>query len=291
VTKVPTPAPPELHHLPQHGLAELHFESRDGRTRLTEHRTRSPLTVQRALYLDEHRPDMAHVILANPTAGLLAGDRHMVDVRVAPGARAQVTTQAATKVFAMSGGHAEQTFKLAVGDAGVLEYLPRSLIPFRTSCLDQYVELVVAHGGTAVYGDVLSLGRIQSGERLEFRSLTLSLTVRRPSGPELYIESYRLNPLEGSLDATGILAGGVAAIGTLIAVTDLVTPEGLLQSIDVSSERRESGASAAVLPGGGGIVLKLLAGAASEAEEMIRSVANTFARAIEAVVKSPVAAD
>ena len=96
---------------------------------------------------------MAHVILANPTAGLLAGDRHEVRVHVGSGARARVTTQAATKVFSMASGHAQQVISLRVAEGGVLEFLPGAVIPFRHSGLVQRVEIEVVVGGTAVYGD------------------------------------------------------------------------------------------------------------------------------------------
>jgi urease accessory protein len=261
----------------QHGLAELTFERRDGRTRLSSLQTRSPLVVQRALYPDERRPDLAHVILANPTAGLLAGDRHVIRVHVGTAARARLTTQAATKVFSMSPGEAEQSISLSVDRGGVLEYVTHAVIPFRLASLQQHVTIETAPGGSLIYGDVLSVGRVQSGERLAFRSIAMEITVRRSSGPELYVESYRLNPGDKALDAPGILGGNkTAAVGTLIVVTDGATPEELCEAVRMVADDSMGYLAAAPLPVGGGIVVKILARSASAAESLLLLAASAL---------------
>jgi urease accessory protein len=254
----------------QQGLAELRFEHRHGRTRLTSLQTHSPLAVQRALYPDELRPDMAHVIVANPTAGLLSSDRHVINVHVGTGARARVTTQAATKVFSMPSGHAEQRLGLTVDKGGVLEYVAHAAIPFRWASLEQHVDMIVPAGGTALFADVLSLGRVESGERLAFRSVAMHLSVRRPAGNELYIESYRLQPTSGYIDAPGILGeDDAAAIGTLILVTDRLLPEQLCDAVQRGAHNGVQ-TGVAALPGGGGIVVKTIASSAARAEAVLR---------------------
>jgi urease accessory protein len=222
---------------------------------------------------------MAHVILANPTAGLLSGDRHVIDVSVTTGARAHVTTQAATKVFSMPDGRAEQRLTLRVEEGGLLEYLSHAVIPFRAARLDQRAVISVASGGSVIYADVLSLRRVQSGERLVFRSIASRLTVRRPSGQELYLESYLLEPEQGSLDAPGVLGvDNAAAVGTLIIVTDQNTPEVLIDAVRSSVERALTRVGAAPLPGGGGIVVKTIAESASAAEAMLFGVVRRVTR-------------
>jgi urease accessory protein len=226
---------------------------------------------------------MAQVILANPTAGLLAGDRHVVEVSAATGARAQVTTQAATKVFSMHGGCAEQRLRLSTEHGGWLEYVSHAVIPFRSASLQQNVEITVAATATAIYADILSLGRVESSERLAFRSIALDLRVQRPNGPELYIESYRLSPSNGSLDAPGILGSGkAAAVGTLLVVTDELRPETLCEVLRDQAGNKAMSAALAPLPGGGGVVGKVIAASAFEAESMllnaIRCLADTARR-------------
>jgi urease accessory protein len=259
----------------QGGLAALRFEHRYGRTRLTALRTISPLHVQRVLYPDDRRPDLAHVIVANPTAGLLSGDQHAVDVYVETGARARVSTQAATKVFSMPrDGEAELRLRLTVENGGFLEYLSHALIPFHSASLHQSVEISVASGGTAIYGDVLGLGRVESGERLAFRSVAMNLTVRRPAGDELYIESYRLQPPQDGLDAPGVLGtSSAAAVSTLVMITDDVTPSHLCEAWQACI-RDQAPVAPAPLPGGGGAVLKAITTSAAEAEIILHQAAQ-----------------
>ena len=99
------------------GEARLTLGVRDGRTRLIRSRTRPPLFVQRALYVDEALPDLAVVHLINPTAGVLAGDRLVVEVGLEARARARVTTQSATKLYAMPEGEASQETRLTARNA------------------------------------------------------------------------------------------------------------------------------------------------------------------------------
>ncbi|MFN0071593.1 MAG: urease accessory protein UreD [Chloroflexota bacterium] len=257
----------------QNGLADLTFLARGGRTILTDVHTRSPLVIQRALYLDESRPDMAHVFIANPTAGLLAGDRHEIRAQVGPGARARVLTQAATKVYSMPHGQAEQVIQLSVAAGGALEYLPRAVIPYRSSCLEQRVVLEVAEGATAVYAEVLGAGRVRHGESLAYRSISSSLTVQRPSGQLLLIESYRLCPAELSLAQTGILGldPGVALV-TLVAIGDALRPEECAARLQDRLGAAATRTAAAPLPGGGGMIVKVLAGSAAEGEALLGTV-------------------
>jgi urease accessory protein UreH len=177
----------------------------------------------------------------------------------------------------MPGGEAVQSLCLSVDEGGALEYLSHAVIPFRDAALRQRVRIEVASGGSLIYADVLSLGRVQSGERLMFRSVSMELTVRRAVGPELYIESYRLEPVDGLLDAPGILGPrGTGAVGTLIAVTDADTPGELCSAVRRVADDSTCHLAASPLPAGGGIVVKVLTGSASDAESLLRHAARAL---------------
>ena len=177
----------------QNGLVDLALEYRAGRTRLTRARTRPPLLVQQALYPDEGAPDMAYVFLANPTGGLLENDRQHISVSVGSGARGHVTTQSATKIHTMADGVAEQRVTINVAAGGYLEYLPDPLIPFRDASLVQSAEINIETGGALVYGDVITPGRVASGESFKYRRLSSRLSVYRRPGRPAYIESFDIS--------------------------------------------------------------------------------------------------
>ena len=191
----------------QRGLAELELERRAGRTRLTHTRTRPPLQVQQALYPDDALPDMAFVFLANPTGGLLDGDRQEISVAVHSCAKAHITTQSAAKIYAMPrGGHAEQRIALDVAVGGYLEYLPDPLIPYRDAALNQTIVINLEPGAALLTWEVITPGRTAMGEAFRYRRISSRLTVtRRGKNPPAYREAFDLTPADGNLMEPGLL--------------------------------------------------------------------------------------
>ncbi len=245
------------------GLADLIFAPRDGRTRLVASQTRPPLLAGRVLYPDEALPDLAHLILANPTAGIFAGDRLRIRVRVRAGGQAHVTTQAATRIHTMLAGGATQHIGLLVEGGAALEWLPDPVIPFRGARFTNSTHLVVAPGGTLIYGDILTPGRVASGESLAYTRLTTRLTVTRPSGELLYREAMSSVPARHAPLGRGLLGARAATSGTLLIVSDIspMILRDAIQAALLKEVRERSGVLAGVniLPGGGGVCIKALA--------------------------------
>lgn len=252
----------------QNGSVDLVLERRAGRTRLTHCRTRPPLLVQQALYPDEAVPNMAYVFLANPTGGLLQNDCHSIAVSVGAGARAHVTTQSATKVYTMPEGVAEQRVRLNVAAGGYLEYLPDPLIPYRDASLEQEVEVVCEPGGTLLFSDVITPGRVAMGESFRFRKISNRVTVRGQSGRPAYREAFDLDPRAGNLTGVGILGFGgqqvaddvsARTLGSLLMVCESQPARAILEQV-----RRDLGccqrviAGAAMLPDGNGLGVKMI---------------------------------
>jgi urease accessory protein len=203
------------------GLASLAFKVRGGRTRLLRAKVRPPLTVQRALYLDEALPDMAFVFLANPTAGILEGDRQTIEVNAGPDCRVHVSTQSATKIYSMFAGSAGQRVSLELQDGAYLEYLPDPVIPFSRASFAQDVVVRVAPGATLVFGEVIAPGRVDMGEVFAFNQLQSRLTVLAPNGDSLYRESYSLAPLKYKLLSIGLMGQYTApSLGTMLLLNN-----------------------------------------------------------------------
>jgi urease accessory protein len=244
------------------GLADLLLAPRAGRTRLVRSETRPPLLVGRALYPDEALPDLTRIIIANPTAGIFAGDRLRVRVRVAAGGRAHLATQGATRIHTMPHGGATQTVRLEVAPGAALEWLPEPTIPFRGARCSQGTTAIVALGGTLIYGDILLPGRIASGETLAYTRLTNRLTLARPDGTTLYHERFSLLPGARSPLGRALLGPTPAALGTFLIVTDAVPAEVLrdqLRAAFAALPGDDLRCGVALLPGGGGVCLRALA--------------------------------
>lgn len=246
------------------GLADLTFAPRVGVTRLVRSETRPPLLVGRALYPDEALPDLAYLILANPTAGIFAGDRMRIRVRVRSEGRAHLTTQGATRLHAMPSGGASQSIRLEVADGAALEWLPEPTIPFGSARFTQGTTAVVAPGGTLIYGDILMPGRLASGEALAYTRLTTRLSISRPDGQPLYREAFSLLPARRSPLGRALLGATAAVLGTFIVVTDAVSAERLRDDLRVALLNLASAGvstGVSILPGGGGVCVKALADA------------------------------
>ena len=153
----------------------------DGRTALGRQSFRAPFHLGKG-YWDG---TVLQIRLVNATAGILAGDRLELEVRVAPAAALLVTTPSATRAFMMASGVAECRQHFAVGTGGWLEYAPEPLFPHRGSDYAQTTRLEVADGAEAYFTDALAPGRAGRGETWGWRRLQLTLEVLHAGEPVL----------------------------------------------------------------------------------------------------------
>lgn len=132
------------------GLLQLRFEARGGRTRLAPGYASGPQRVQRALHLDPALPSMAFALIQSVSGGILQGDRLGIEITVAGGAQAHVTTQSATQLYRMERNYATQRVRVEPG--AYLEFLPDYLIPYRGARFYQEIAVEVADGATLLLG-------------------------------------------------------------------------------------------------------------------------------------------
>src|SRR5215471_20619658 len=135
------------------GYLRIGFERRGPRTILADLDYRIPYRAQRALYCDQAMPDLAHVFLITTTGCLLQGDRMALDIALAEGARAHVTTQSATKIHGMDANYAAQTQIIALADDAYLEFLPEPIIPHRQARFVSDTQISVAPSATLLFSE------------------------------------------------------------------------------------------------------------------------------------------
>jgi urease accessory protein len=165
------------------GGLRLCFERRGTTTVLAGCRSVLPLQVLAPVALAD---PAAVVSMLNPTGGVLGGDRLTVDVEVARGAHACLTTPSATRVYRTAGEPAVQHVRLTVGAGAVMEWVPDHTIPSAGASLRQTFEADMAPGATLIAVDAFAAGRVARGEAWRFTRLDSALTVRDAVGLMLH---------------------------------------------------------------------------------------------------------
>ena len=137
----------------------LGFERRGERTILADLDRRVPFMAQRALYPDPALPDQAWIFIITTTGCVLQGDRFAFEVSLAPGARAHVTTQSATKIHSMDANYAVQAQTITLAEDSYLELLPEPLIPHRRARFLSDTRISIAPSATLLYAEIVQPGR------------------------------------------------------------------------------------------------------------------------------------
>jgi urease accessory protein len=198
-------APVDAARIGRDGALRLSFARRGVATALTGCRSILPLQVLAPVALDD---PAAVVSILNPTGGLLGGDRLSIDVDVAAGAHAVLTTPSATRVYRADGAPTVQTVRLRLGPGAVVEWVPDHTIPFAGSALRQAFEVELDETAALVLVDAFSAGRIALGEAWQFALLESAISIRDRCGWLLH-DRFVLRGRAGAVRA----AGGRGAAG------------------------------------------------------------------------------
>jgi urease accessory protein len=153
----------------------------DGTTTLAEQSFKAPFHIGKSY----REGNSLRVQIVNPTAGILAGDRLELDVRVDRDAALCLTTPAATRVFRMNHGEGVciQHFTTAAGSA--LEFWPEPLCPHAGTRFSQRSCIDADPDSDVYWVDALAPGRVARGEAFAWDRLEVVLDVRIAGEPVL----------------------------------------------------------------------------------------------------------
>jgi urease accessory protein len=157
--------------------AALHFATGGGRTVLVHQHVPYPFHVTRAFHLDRPRPDLATLYLQSASGGLYRGDLLMLDIDVASGAAAHVTTQAATVVHDTRERCATQLTRLRVAAGSFAAVVPEALVLFPGAAIDSRMEVKLEQGARAILAEGFA-HHDPAGEDRPFARGALSTVVR-----------------------------------------------------------------------------------------------------------------
>lgn len=191
----------------------LAFERRGDSTVLARREHLGPLQVQKALYPEGAA--VCHAIVLHPPSGVAGGDQLAVEVDVADGAQALLTTPGAGKWYRSAGPWATQRLDLRVADGACLEWLPQESIVFDGARAAMSARIDLAGSARFLGWDIVCLGRRASGERFEHGAMRLETRVNRDGRP-IWLERGRVDGGSALLGSPAGLAG-YSVTGTLLA--------------------------------------------------------------------------
>jgi len=133
----------------------------------------------------------------SPTAGMLEGDRVVMDISVESNAKLVVSNPTALRIHRMNTGKAvwKQTFRVA--SQGFLETHPEWIIPQAQSRFEQHTRLEVDTNSRLFFIEALAPGRVASGEAFAFDRLQNRLEVHFDSRL-IALEKSDISPTSGS---------------------------------------------------------------------------------------------
>ena len=231
-------------------------------------------------------PSGALVHLHNVSGGVLAGDRLALDVEVAAGASAQITTTGATRLYRHRAGRtdSEQHARFSVGEGAMLEYLPDTVIPYAGSRHSQRTEFQLERGSILFWWEVLAPGRLAAGERFAFERLRVQAGIYAGPRPVLR-EDYLLEPKKKDLSSTVRMAG-YSHTASLCAVQE-GRPAAVWRALEdrwneIARERTRPGQSVwgASMLASEGVVVRGLSGSGCGLHETLVEFWRTARRAI-----------
>jgi urease accessory protein len=208
-----------------HAHIELDFTLAQGASRLTGKKHHGPLLVQRTL--QPEGPGVCQAILVHPPGGIAGGDVLDVNLRIAGGAHAQITTPGAGKWYRSAHAHASQNVTVKVAAGAVCEWLPQENILFEGALARMSLSVQLESGAVFCGWELTCLGRPASGERFESGELRQSMRVAEDAHCR-FQERALLSGGDAALAAPAVL-GGYLAFGTMIVAGKLMSEE-LLQS-------------------------------------------------------------
>jgi len=233
-----------------------------GRTTLRRQRVTYPFHVGRTWPVPGDPEGMVTLYVQSCSGGVFQHDDLAWHIVARAGARAHVTSAAATIVHRMDSGHARQTVMLEAEQGSLLEYLPDSLILFRGARLTNEVTLRVHAQAVVMAWDAI-VPHDPTGGGGTFDWLASDLRIQAADGSMLARDRYRL---EGGVQARRMpgVTGAFNCQGAFVVVQQQVPQRALLEALRAALPETEAlYAGASSLPGACGVWVRVLAGDAA----------------------------
>jgi urease accessory protein len=152
-------------------------------------------------------------VIVNTAGGMASGDRYSIDISVGPGARLNVTTAAAEKVYRSVGPDTELEIKLHVEGGGEVIWLPQETILFDEMRLSRSIAIELAADASLLLAEAVIFGRSAKGETVQQGRFFDRWRIRR-GGKLIFAETISLDgDIAQQLARRAVARDGVAMAG------------------------------------------------------------------------------
>ena len=258
----------------QNGIIKIELQANeDSKTYIKSLMSKAPFLIQKAMYPDTGYPHFAHIYMMSSSGGILQGDEQKIDVVMGRNSAARITTQSATKIYKMEAGYASQYISIHSQEGSYLEFVPHQIIPFKSSRFYQEVNLEVEENAVLIYSEIISAGRIASGEKFDFDLCFLRTSAHRNSRI-LFTDVMNLNHKDkANLESA---FGRKDVFSTVYIIGSSIQIERIVDEINLATENTSLLASCSNLPHDSGIIVRILADSVSEIVALTESITGVL---------------
>lgn len=258
----------------QNGTIKIELQTKDdSKTYIKSLMSKAPFLIQKAMYPDSSYPHFAHIYIMSSSGGILQGDEQKIDIIVGRNSIARITTQSATKIYKMEDGYASQFINIHSQEGSYLEFVPHQIIPFKSSKFYQEVNLEVEENAILIYSEIISSGRIASGEKFDFDLCFLRTSAHR-NGKILFTDVMNLNHRD-KMNLESVF-GGKDIFSTVYIIGCSIQTEKIVDTINLVTKNTSLLASCSTLPRDSGIIVRMLGNSVSEIMDLTESLTGVL---------------
>ena len=233
-------------------------------------RHEGPLRVLQRLYPEG--PKVCHHVLVHPPGGIVGGDHLDVDIRMAEGSHALITTPSATRFYRSAGETASQSVRARLAPGSRLEWLPLETLIYDAALAENRFKFELDPGAEMFGWDIAALGLPTAG-----KPFTRGHYLQHLELPGRWLERGRIDGNDHALMDSPLGLAGHKVLATLWFAGGQVLPAARREALlDAARERCAGHALAAscgaTAPDDGIVVLRLLSARVEPAFELLTQV-------------------
>ena len=169
--------------------------------------------------------------------------------------------------------YASQYVNIYTQNGSYLEFIPNQIIPYKLSKFYQEVNLKIGTNSTVIYSEIISAGRMASGEKFDFDICFLRLTAYDENDKLLFSDVLNMEPKKNSKEFEYLFANKTIC-STVYVITKLVKYEEIDSEISSAMKSKSVLAGCSALPYDSGMVVRILSNSIDEIKDLISTIVN-----------------